>query len=113
MIRRIYCQPCAERKGIDGFLTEEDRRVGYKERRQWISAQKPPNHTVTINGNVFPVELQCDDCSKVVDGEVSLAVTLWKHKEFPKGEPEVWECQFGNLLPPSAVKLIENLQKDS
>ncbi len=100
------CQKC----GIEQKQHPEDKRMGWKQRKAFISAVKPEGHGITMNGEFTPLsELYCDQCGQPITGTTVVAVTNWI--ESREGEPRCWESEYGTILPPEAVEMERKLTK--
>lgn len=90
MIRRIYCLECGK---LAPPLEPEDVAMGWKLRFREITAYKPAEHTLGIDGQEFKLQgLVCDQCNvKIPDGSKAVAMTQWRGKE-----PEDWEAEYEN-----------------
>lgn len=84
--------------------------AGWKRRVVYlaVAAAPPPGHGFYVNGGYEPVPATlCDNCGKALNSDVAIAVTMWRSAVEP--EPDDWEKDYGQPLPPEAVKAYETL----
>jgi len=98
-IRRIYCKDCE--KYTVNCLAVEEQMMGWHHRVVAITAQKPPDHHVTVTEyekgespkykrTDLPT-LLCDCCGQPIpDGAIAFAYTDWRGSI----EPPVWETDY-------------------
>jgi hypothetical protein len=97
-IRRIYCDSCGKTVPL---LDPEDVANHWHSRTVSITAQKPPDHHITVtkyNAGESPKPVRtdlptllCDRCCQVIpDGAPAIAYTAWRGST----EPPVWETDY-------------------
>jgi len=120
MNRSLYCRKCGEASKKKG-MHPEDKKMGWTGRWHYVSPVMPKGHGITlITGNDVSVlegkgnrefipmsSLYCDQCGEPITGDIALARTMWHYEDEPT--PPLWENDYGNILPPQAVAVMDAL----
>jgi|HubBroStandDraft_4_1064222.scaffolds.fasta_scaffold557507_1 hypothetical protein len=108
MSRRIYCNECHG----NWKPHRQDVKEGWHYRTVFLSIKKPAVHTMTITTDGTTktsdvASVYCDLCGNAIpDGSIAMAITMWRENLI--GD---WEHEFGTVLPPEAVKMVQTLEK--
>jgi hypothetical protein len=110
MSRRILCSSCDDKWKPH----PQDVAEGWQYRVVHLVVKKPAKHVITVITDAGVKEsplpsILCDSCGEPInDGEIALAVTMWR-----EGDMAEWEAAFGNVLLAAAAKMARTLSKEN
>lgn len=89
-------------------MHRDDVAMGWRQRMVYVSSKTPAGHGFTLNGCFSPMkDIICDHCGEPITGQVVVACTRWRSSEGM--EPGQWESGYGEIIPESAVKVMDAL----